>query len=226
VNRFLGVLAFMEVGIMSFSDYWWLYEAMHPVSLRVVSMLKVLSCIATDHSYGLLALATLVCVLGSILTVRLYARVQRSVGMQRLNWLFTSGVVGGSTVWMTHFIAMLSFNPPLPHAYEPTMTMASLAAAIGVYYQYQNNSVTRDVIGFEVLLRFRGSAALAPSGPGHGAAGGVHSDCRQEWLHSRIGGLGPAHGLSAGGVLGEPAQDCGQCRAGPARQCQPRGTGA
>jgi diguanylate cyclase len=95
-------------------------------------MLKVLSCITTDHSYGLLALATLVCVLGSILTVRLYARVQRSVGMQKLNWLFTSGVVGGSTIWMTHFIAMLSFNPPLAHAYEPTLTMASLAAAIGV----------------------------------------------------------------------------------------------
>ncbi|URK87312.1 hypothetical protein LP421_27710 [Rhizobium sp. RCAM05350] len=52
--------------------------------------------------------------------------------MQKLNWLFTSGVVGGSTVWMTHFIAMLSFNPPLPHAYEPTLTMASLAVAIGV----------------------------------------------------------------------------------------------
>ncbi|MCV9961300.1 EAL domain-containing protein [Pararhizobium sp. BT-229] len=95
-------------------------------------MLKVLSCIAMDHSYGLLALATLVCILGSILTVRLYARVQRSIGMQKLNWLFTSGVVGGSTVWMTHFIAMLSFNPPLSHAYEPTLTMASLAAGIGV----------------------------------------------------------------------------------------------
>ncbi len=95
-------------------------------------MLKVLSCIATDHSYGLLALATLVCVLGSLLTVRLYVRVQRSGGMQKLNWLFMSGVVGGSTIWMTHFIAMLSFDPPLAHAYEPTLTMASLAAAIGV----------------------------------------------------------------------------------------------
>ncbi|KQV29796.1 diguanylate cyclase [Rhizobium sp. Root73] len=93
-------------------------------------MLKVLSCIATDHSYGLLALAALVCVLGSILTVRLYVRVQRSAGMQKLNWLFMSGVVGGSTIWMTHFIAMLSFNPPLAHAYEPMLTMASLAAAI------------------------------------------------------------------------------------------------
>ncbi|WP_426235240.1 bifunctional diguanylate cyclase/phosphodiesterase [Pararhizobium sp. DWP1-1-3] len=52
--------------------------------------------------------------------------------MQKLNWLFMSGVVGGSTIWMTHFIAMLSFDPPLAHAYEPTLTMASLAAAIGV----------------------------------------------------------------------------------------------
>jgi len=95
-------------------------------------MLKVLSCIAMDHSYGLLAFATLVCILGSILTVRLYARVQRSIGMQKLSRLVMTGVVGGSTIWMTHFIAMLSFNSPLAHAYEPTLTMASLAAAIGI----------------------------------------------------------------------------------------------
>jgi len=95
-------------------------------------MLKVLSCIATDHNYGLLALATLVCVLGSVLTMRLYARVRRTVGVQKLNWLFMGGVIGGSTIWTTHFIAMLSFRPSLEHAYEPILTMMSLGVAIGV----------------------------------------------------------------------------------------------
>ncbi|MCW0000032.1 EAL domain-containing protein [Pararhizobium sp. YC-54] len=95
-------------------------------------MLKILSCIAIDHDYGLLALATLVCILGSVLTMRLYARVRRSVGVQKLNWLFMGGVIGGSTIWTTHFIAMLSFKSSLEHAYEPILTMASLGAAIGI----------------------------------------------------------------------------------------------
>lgn len=95
-------------------------------------MLKVLSCIAIDHHYGLLSLATLVCILGSVLTMRLYARVRRTVGVQRLNWLFMGGVIGGSTIWTTHFIAMLSFRPTLEHAYEPILTLASLGAAIGI----------------------------------------------------------------------------------------------
>ncbi|KQY15364.1 putative bifunctional diguanylate cyclase/phosphodiesterase [Rhizobium sp. Root482] len=95
-------------------------------------MLKVLSCIATEHEYGLLSLAVLVCVLGCTLTLRLYARVGRTVGVQKLNWLFMSGVIGGSTIWTTHFIAMLSFKSSLQHAYEPVLTMASLGVAIAV----------------------------------------------------------------------------------------------
>ena len=95
-------------------------------------MLKVLSCIATEHEYGLLSLAVLVCVLGCMLTLRLYARVARTVGVQKLNWLFMSGVIGGSTIWTTHFIAMLSFKTSLQHAYEPVLTMASLGVAIAV----------------------------------------------------------------------------------------------
>lgn len=95
-------------------------------------MIKVLSCIATDHKLGLLLLAVLVCIVGSILTMRLYARVRRTVGIQKMNWLFMGAVIGGSTIWTTHFISMLSFVPSLPHAYDPVLTMASLAVAVGI----------------------------------------------------------------------------------------------
>ncbi|WP_349435120.1 EAL domain-containing protein [Pararhizobium sp. A13] len=95
-------------------------------------MLKILSCVVVDHDYGLLALAALVCVLGSVLTMRLYARVRRTAGVQKLNWLFMSGVIGGSTIWTTHFIAMLSYRSLLRHAYEPILTLSSLGAAIGI----------------------------------------------------------------------------------------------
>ncbi|WP_275783903.1 putative bifunctional diguanylate cyclase/phosphodiesterase [Pararhizobium gei] len=95
-------------------------------------MLKILSCIATEHDYRLLALAVLVCGLGSVLTMRLFARVRRTTGFQKMNWLFLSGVIGGSTIWTTHFIAMLSFQPFLHHAYEPTLTLASLGVAMAI----------------------------------------------------------------------------------------------
>lgn len=95
-------------------------------------MLKVLSCIAIDHDYKLVGLAAVVCMLGAALTMRLYARVRRTEGLQKLNWLFMSGVIGGSTIWTTHFIAMLSYKPSMPHGYEPALTMMSLLAAISI----------------------------------------------------------------------------------------------
>lgn len=94
------------------------------------AMFKILSCIAMDHDYALVALAALVCVLGSVLSMRLYARVRRTTGAQKLNWLFLAGVIGGSTIWTTHFIAMLSYKTSMMHAYEPVLTLASLFVAI------------------------------------------------------------------------------------------------
>jgi diguanylate cyclase (GGDEF)-like protein len=93
-------------------------------------MLTVLTCIATDHSYPLLAAALVVCILGSILTMRLYARVRRTRGTQKLNWLFMAGCIGGSTIWATHFVAMLSYRLPLDHAYDPGLTFWSLGIAV------------------------------------------------------------------------------------------------
>lgn len=94
-------------------------------------MPTILSCMMIDHNFPLLIAALVVCVLGSVLTMRLYARVRRTQGVQKLNWLFLSGSIGGSTIWSTHFIAMLSYRMPIDHAYDPLMTMWSLAIAVG-----------------------------------------------------------------------------------------------
>ncbi|KQS76898.1 diguanylate cyclase [Rhizobium sp. Leaf384] len=94
-------------------------------------MLTILSCVALDHSYPLLAAAFVMCILGSVLTMRLYARVRRTRGVQKLHWLFLSGSIGGSTIWSTHFIAMISYRMPLDHAYDPLMSLLSLAIAVG-----------------------------------------------------------------------------------------------
>ena len=61
-------------------------------------MLTVLSCLPADHDWRYVAAALLVCVLGSILSVRLLARVRRNTGLRRFHLLFLAGLVAGGTV--------------------------------------------------------------------------------------------------------------------------------
>lgn len=93
-------------------------------------MLSVLSCIAVDHEYRFLLFAALVCVVGSFLTLNLYTRVRNNVGARRYLWLFLAGLVGGSTIWTTHFAAMLGYIVPFGRTFEPVLTLVSLVIAI------------------------------------------------------------------------------------------------
>ncbi len=93
-------------------------------------MLRIISCITVEHSLSHLLFATVICVLGSLLTMRLFTRVRRTEGLQKFNWLFLSGFVGGSTIWTTHFIAMLGYQSPAMNGYEPELTLMSLFIGI------------------------------------------------------------------------------------------------
>ena len=94
-------------------------------------MLRIISCITVEHSLPHLVFATVICLLGSVLTMRLFSRVRRTEGLQKYNWLFLSGFVGGSTIWTTHFVAMLGFQLPMDHAFNPALTILSLLIPIG-----------------------------------------------------------------------------------------------
>jgi diguanylate cyclase (GGDEF)-like protein len=94
-------------------------------------MSYIINCIVNEHDYRWLAIAALVCVLGSIISMRLFARTRRTTGATWAHWLFLAAVVCGCTIWTTHFVAMLGYRPPVQHAYDPIMTLASLFIAIG-----------------------------------------------------------------------------------------------
>lgn len=49
--------------------------------------------------------------------------------MVRSAWLLLTGLVAGSSVWATHFIAMVAFTPGLKTGYSPTGTLLSLMIA-------------------------------------------------------------------------------------------------
>ncbi|EKF60026.1 diguanylate cyclase [Agrobacterium albertimagni AOL15] len=95
-------------------------------------MLAVLSCIAVDHDPVSLVAAVLICVLGSLLTMRLFGRVRSTRGAARASWIALTSIIGGSSIWTTHFVAMMGYEADALAGYEPTATLLSLVLAVVV----------------------------------------------------------------------------------------------
>lgn len=93
-------------------------------------MYRIIDCIAQQHDYWFLAVATLVCVAGSLLSVLMLRRVITATGVRKRAQLMLSSLVTGATIWTTHFIAMLAYDPGVDHGYEPYLTALSLGIAV------------------------------------------------------------------------------------------------
>ena len=121
-------------------------------------MLTVLSCLTVAHDWLYVALAATLCVIGSILSMRLLARVRRNSGLKQFYMLFLAGLVAGGTVWTTHFAAMLGYEMPMERAFEPTLTLVSMGLAVGL-----------SMIGFLITTRTK----LGPMIEGGGLVFGI-----------------------------------------------------
>ncbi|MDT2022289.1 EAL domain-containing protein [Methylocella sp. CPCC 101449] len=93
-------------------------------------MMTVLSCITESHNVWLVLIAAAICVVGSWVMIRLFHRAATSSGKQRLGWHVLTAVSLGATIWCTHFIAMLGFDPGVPIGFDPVLTIVSLLVAI------------------------------------------------------------------------------------------------
>jgi diguanylate cyclase (GGDEF)-like protein len=93
-------------------------------------MIDVLSCLSGSHDPLRLTFSILIVVLGSLLTMNIFAATRSAKGGRLVIWSGYSGLIGGSTVWATHFMAMVAFDPGLKYAFDPTLTMLSLVVAI------------------------------------------------------------------------------------------------
>lgn len=82
------------------------------------------------HDHALMLIAAVVCVVGSALTVRIIGRLIAASGRRQWVQLLLSSLIGGVTVWSTHAISMLAFDPGSDHGYEPVLTAVSLVIAI------------------------------------------------------------------------------------------------
>jgi diguanylate cyclase (GGDEF)-like protein len=138
--------------------------------------MRVLSCLVMEHNLWLVLLASIVCIAGSFVTMRLFERALRTEGAQRLGWIFQSASAAGSSVWCTHFVAILAYDPGAPVTFDPLLTIGSLAIAIcgfGVGFAIAANDTRRlaavvgggAVIGSAIsAMHYVGMAAYHVSG--------------------------------------------------------------
>jgi NO-binding membrane sensor protein with MHYT domain len=93
-------------------------------------VLRVFDCVAQQHDRRLVVLALLVCAFGSYAAIALLNHAQTARCRARWMWLAATAVASGFSIWATHFIAMLAFNPGGPAGYDLILTLLSLFAAI------------------------------------------------------------------------------------------------
>ncbi|MDE3177801.1 MAG: EAL domain-containing protein [Pseudomonadota bacterium] len=114
-------------------------------------MASIESCFAFEHNLSLVAAAAAVCVFGSWVLLGLIGRAKQAQGMQRLGWETLAATSAGASIWCTHFVAILAYQPGVPIGFDPMLTVASaLVASLGAF------------VAFVVALggRWRGQALL------------------------------------------------------------------
>ena len=93
-------------------------------------MIKVALCIGVEHDPWLVALAVVICSVGAFAIVQMFERARGTSGLHQLGWAFLTAVASGATIWCTHFVAMLAFEPGVPVTLDPVLTIASLTIAV------------------------------------------------------------------------------------------------
>ncbi|WP_288759424.1 bifunctional diguanylate cyclase/phosphodiesterase [uncultured Brevundimonas sp.] len=92
--------------------------------------MRFFSCLTQDHNLWLVGLAAALCVLGSVVAARLFQRLRYAERGARSAWTFMGAVATGATIWCTHFVAMIAYEPGVDITYEPMLTGVSLGVAI------------------------------------------------------------------------------------------------
>jgi diguanylate cyclase (GGDEF)-like protein len=78
----------------------------------------------------LVLLAGAVCLFGTWVGMRHFARARATVGVTRTGWLFMASVGTGAALWASTFISILALDPHLASAFEPIATGLVLIIAI------------------------------------------------------------------------------------------------
>tara|TARA_Y100000052_G_scaffold27554_1_gene36222 strand:+ start:2629 stop:4728 length:2100 start_codon:yes stop_codon:yes gene_type:complete len=89
-------------------------------------MVDILSCITLEHDLRLVVLAALLCFSGGFTHHLLMRRAFSASGASRFAWIGIASIALGTSVWCTHFIAMLAYQAKVQVVLDPVLTMLSL----------------------------------------------------------------------------------------------------
>src|SRR5277367_4561833 len=96
-------------------------------------MLWIYGCVTERHDIRLVLLAGAVCIFGCFATANLLARTREAARRGKLAVLsLVTACVFGCSIWTTHFIAQLAYEPGLPVGYDVALTALSLAVGIAI----------------------------------------------------------------------------------------------
>ena len=93
-------------------------------------MTAVLGCIFFQHDIRLVLVAAIVCATGCWAITSLFQRAIGTTGLQRAGWHFLTALAAGSSIWCTHFVAVLAYEPGVPVGFDPVLTIVSLLIAV------------------------------------------------------------------------------------------------
>jgi len=82
------------------------------------------------HHQMLVFFAVSVCLFGTWVGMRHFARARATAGTTRYGWLFMASVGTGAALWASTFISILALDPSLNSGFEPVATAAVLVIAI------------------------------------------------------------------------------------------------
>tara|TARA_R110000751_G_scaffold8041_3_gene32516 strand:- start:17713 stop:19809 length:2097 start_codon:yes stop_codon:yes gene_type:complete len=141
-------------------------------------MQSFFNCVVYQHDPILLVWAVLSLVIGSVVTMRLFTRAQDTNKQIQSLWLILAGMIGGGTIWSTHFVSMLAYKSDIILGYELTLTVSSLIIVIcttmlGFAIAIQKSNALRIVTGGVILgvgislMHYTGMAAMKIQGGMH-----------------------------------------------------------
>ena len=94
-------------------------------------MHQLYACITEQHDLRLVALAAVICALGTHSTFAMGRQVFHSkMWRERLTWGATGVLTTATAIWATHFIAMLAYEPSMAFGFTAGRTGVSLLIAV------------------------------------------------------------------------------------------------
>jgi len=109
-------------------------------------MTSVLECIVFQHNIWLLLVSAAICVAGCWAVGNLFHRAIGTRGLQRAGWHFLTALAAGSSIWCTHFVAILAYEPGVPVGFDPVLTIVTLliaVAGVGLGFFVAASAITR-----------------------------------------------------------------------------------